>query len=86
MEYKWIPVSERLPDVPCIACDAHGNNYPFISHGHYVIKDREHGTWVIDASHGRVSFLDGEEGDTLIWENRIVAWMPLPEPYTEDNT
>ena len=84
MECKWIPVSERLPDVHCIACDAHGNNYPFISHGHYVIKDREHGTWVIDARHGRASFLDGEEGDTLIWENRIVAWMPLPEPYTED--
>lgn len=86
-EREWVPVSERLAEYPCIVTDAHGNQ-PFIPMGIVTVEDKEHGKWQID---GRLvdqpkAFIDGKAGNLFTWENRILAWMPLPEPYKGGDT
>ena len=82
-EQKWIPVSERLPEIPCIVCDANGN-IPYICLSVLTLKDAEHGQWAIDGKWLDRVMIDGEMADLCVYENRITAWMPLPDPYTED--
>lgn len=81
-EQKWIPCSERLPEVPCLVSDAN-NNFPYVPAGIITLEDKEHGKWAIDGKWFERMMLDGKEADMLIYSNRIVAWMPLPEPYKE---
>lgn len=70
---KWIPVSERLPE----------------SSGVYIVSrwfsDGEESAILVDAN-----YYDGNgdwyNDNRINWgrelvTNRIVAWMPLPEPY-----
>ena len=83
-KYRWIPVEEEPPQFPCLVCDANVNQ-PFVPMGIVTITDEEHGEWHID---GRLwdtpkVFVDGEWGNQLVYGNRIIAWMPLPEPYKE---
>lgn len=79
---KWIPVSESKPGFPCIVSDAHGNiSTPY---GIIGLSDIEHGKWYVDARNDRNEIINGQPASLLCWENRIVAWMPLPEPYKEE--
>lgn len=77
----WIPVEEQPPVFPCLVCDAHGNQ-PSVPLGIVTITDEEHGEWHID---GRLwdtkIFFEGEWCSQTGYGNRIIAWMPLPEPY-----
>ena len=81
-EQKWIPCSERLPEFPCLVSDAN-NNFPYVPAGIITLEDKEHGKWAIDGKWFERMMLDGKKADMLIYSNRIVAWMPLPEPYKE---
>lgn len=75
---EWINSEEMLPEFPCLALDVNGNSV-FIPDGILTIKDK-HGEWCINASLAKeVRLIDGTKMDTLIWENRIAYWMPLPE-------
>ena len=74
-EQRWIPVSEMEPRLPCIASDAHGNP-PFIPNGILCLTTEKHDEYYMDAQYLK-------DGAGLLFENRIVAWMPLPEPYAE---
>ena len=75
---EWINSEEMLPEFPCLAIDVNGNSV-FIPDGILTIKDK-HGEWCINASLAKeVRLIDGTKMDTLIWENRITYWMPLPE-------
>ena len=84
-EQKWIPVSERLPKIPCIVCDAN-DNIPYICLSVLTSKDAEHGQWAIDGKWLDRVMIDGEMADLCVYENRITAWMPLPLPYGGENT
>ena len=59
---KWIPVSERLPDI---------HNYS----AKYLTTVKGVGVHILSFTE-----CDGEHW----WEYKdVIAWMPLPEPYTE---
>ena len=77
----WIPVEEQPPVFPCLVCDANGNQ-PSVPLEIVTITDEEHGEWHID---GRLwdtkIFFKGEWCSQTGYGNRIIAWMPLPEPY-----
>lgn len=74
---EWIPVSERLPDdmqkvLVWFEYYRYGDyNCMYQTYGFGYFYD---GKWS--------SFINGETG----WQDaRIIAWMPLPEPYKEDD-
>lgn len=74
---EWINSEEMLPEFPCLAIDVNGNSV-FIPDGILTIKDK-HGEWCINASLAKeVRLIDGTKTETLLWENRIAYWMPLP--------
>ena len=76
---EWINSEEMLPEFPCLALDVNGNSV-FIPDGILTIKDK-HGEWCINASLAKeVRLIDGTKTETLLWENRIAYWMPLPQP------
>lgn len=71
---RWIPCSKKQPKAPCLVSDAYLNT-PYTTYGVVCITDK-HGTWWIADRFANK--------DTLFYENRIIAWMPLPEPYEGD--
>jgi hypothetical protein len=79
-EPKWIPVTERLAEFPCIIQDANGNN-PSVPSGIVTVESKEHGTWQIDGKF----WTDKDLNPYLNWHNRNIAWQPLPEPYEESD-
>lgn len=64
---RWIPVSERLPDIPkkCIVQLTDGH----ITIGSYHSINR----WTFQETNVRYSYP----------KESVVAWQPLPEPYKE---
>ena len=64
---RWIPVSEKLPE--------DGQNVLFSTKTDRVFE----GKYYADTSaHNWLSYKD----DTYAWNNVVTAWMPLPQPYT----
>ena len=75
---EWINSEEMLPEFPCLIVRPDGKAVT-IPEGILTIKD-EHGEWCINASLDYAAkLMDGSEISTLVWENRITYWMPLPE-------
>ena len=68
---NWIPITEKLPDkgTTVLVCDEKG--IINVLHGVTCAGWEDDGGWWIS--------------DIIDNESRIVAWMPLPEPY-EGNT
>ena len=75
----WIPVKEKEPVFPCVVCDANGNR-PYTPDAIVSCVMKGHGRVFFDAEWWRQ---DGSNTDFLVYENRIIAWLPLPPPYTE---
>ena len=69
-EARWIPCSERLPKRDELVLVT------------YKTTDRIHLCKYIDDGSGNPwwSYID----DCCAWNNVVLAWMPLPEPYRED--
>ena len=73
---RWIPVSERLPEeqkfyLVTIAKNTGGHDIEYCFY--------ECGKWLMIA--------DGNSEENTCWEEevkKVVAWMPLPEPYKPD--
>lgn len=66
----WIPVSERLPEEYALY------NITFIN------SEGIHADSAIYNTYTKCWFWDADE--TIVVENEITAWQPLPEPYKED--
>ena len=72
MEQRWIPVSERLPDV---------DKYILVSFENFTILDI--GRYETDKD-GSGAFYPGDDDKSYVEYGLFVnAWMPLPEPYRE---
>lgn len=69
-ETKWIPVTERLPEVnqPVMIC-AFGKS---VGEGVYRGHDSFHHVWKMYASAG------------TYWDDEVTHYMPLPEPPKEE--
>ena len=70
---RWIPVSERLPkDYSSCLCTIR-NHYTYDNHievyDHVVVYNPAEKEWL-------------DESSKLAFE--VIAWMPLPEPYKEN--
>lgn len=72
VEQRWIPVSERLPDV---------DKYILVSFENFTILDI--GRYETDKD-GSGAFYPGDDDKSYVEYGLFVnAWMPLPEPYRE---
>lgn len=83
----WIPVSEKVAEFPCLACDIF--EQIFIPCGIVVLDSRCYEGK--DFAFNVEKFLRGKEvilcGGKKVYEKprEIVAWMPLPEPYKAES-
>lgn len=72
--WKWIPVSERLPEEGWCLCTVHGVFYDYCE----ILSCRKRKR--------KMRFLrlddNGEYDDLTNW---VVAWMPLPKPWKGEN-
>ena len=84
---EWIPVSERVAEFPCLACDIF--EQIFIPCGIVVLDNRCYDGK--DFAFNVEKFFRGKEvtlyGGKRLYEKpkEIVAWMPLPEPYKAES-
>ena len=71
-EQQWIPCSERLPEgIGQVIIQTNGGA---IHEVFYKGKnDYGHEVWM-------------RLGGGIYWDDEVIAWMPLPEPYKEGNT
>lgn len=72
-EPHWIPVTERLPEKE--------GWYFATVHPDYIVPDSRH-TDSLYWLDGKWWFYD-YDARMAVWIDPIIAWMPLPEPYTE---
>lgn len=80
---EWIPVRESLPndtDLVLISYydDEEKNNLTDAAH-------YSDGKWYWDSPHCQNWLDEFGSADSLIDNIKILAWMPLPDPYTEKN-
>jgi hypothetical protein len=69
---KWIPCSERLPEIK----DHHASDacLVYLTFGGITFAELR------EDNFGQVKWDIEREGDHL-WPRKVLAWMPLPEPY-----
>ena len=87
MEQKWIPVEERLPEdgdsrfYMCIL-ENHEEDLPVFCQ---YEEGRGFGFWRDYYDRDTLGFVDSEFqiNEELEYE-KVIAWMPLPEPYIPD--
>ena len=81
-EQKWIPCSERLPEEDYWT----GANFQYSASALMTVYNAEDEETIIDYGHTVDGKWYSETTDCLVpssWE--VLAWMPLPEPYGEDD-
>lgn len=88
--FEWIPVSERLPEehdsifAKLYGTDRWGNNlWRARSEEVLVTLEYEDGIRTVKSSHTT----DGKwwiEKKTTLSKFKVIAWMPMPEPYKEN--
>ena len=83
-EPKWIPVSERLPELDgdyLLFGKVVEDDTEDIFIGTYDACAEKFGYWEDYYDSKTLGFLDSE----LIEYNKVIAWKPLPEPYKAES-
>ena len=75
LKSRWIPVTERLPENGDYVLMSF-EKFPLASTGYYVGNKETGGNWYL------ANWID--EYTCLANDLFVNAWMPLPEPYRED--
>ena len=86
-ETRWIPVSEKKADFPCLAVDKFGQI--FIPQGIVTINNRCYDGAGFDFDVGK--FMKGKEviingQKAYIEPTEVIAWQPLPKPYKAEGS
>ena len=69
-ESHWIPVTERLPKPrESVIISVNGKYGDWIGEGCYWETTENHVIW------------KGYRWNATYWDDEIIAWMPMPEPY-----
>ena len=77
---EWIPCSDRLPEIGDTYIVTGKQKYPHEKDWKYFVDAADsHGGYIDDFWN---TFNDWKEGQ----ETHIIAWMPLPEPYSWKDT
>lgn len=78
---KWIPCSERLPELHRVDMESEGE--------YYMISDS---VIITDGESVSISEYEIDDGDRRGWLAHdfeeiedVIAWMPLPEPYKQND-
>lgn len=71
----WIPITEKAPD---------GNNYVLLSYENFTLPDI--GRYEIAPDGGGVFYPGDCDRSCKSFGLIVNAWMPLPEPYREDDS
>lgn len=80
-EQGWIPCSERLPNED----NRYLVVYPLIGGGNWIsIKWFGKPNMPNRPIKGKCFYESDSEYGDVIWDN-VIAWMPLPKPYREEN-
>lgn len=66
-EQRWIPVSERLPE----------------EYGNYLITTDDDNVYIGTTKANLNGWSGCDANGFFWWGEKVVAWMPLPEPYQE---
>ena len=85
---KWIPCSERLPEkygwYMCTLKDYRVNTYYWNNKGEWVDNGKKHFFELYNISSRYTGKeITAEQEGSVYWTDWVIAWMPLPEPYTE---
>lgn len=85
---KWIPISERMPEVRYDKCGNLISNYVLI----WCVKDSEGGEYEwydIGFFRPKTECFETLSEDnyylTICHISEVKAWMPLPKPYKEES-
>lgn len=73
---RWIPVGERLPEKTIETFEGVFSSEPVM-----VTVVKENGE-----SYSCCDFLIGERWACALEDEKVIAWMPLPEPYRKEGT
>ena len=69
---QWIPCNKRLPHIHATALVT-TNKGNVMQAMYFGLNKQKHHTWLSAA------------GGLIYRDDEIIAWMPLPEPYKEDD-
>lgn len=79
---QWIPCTKQFPEFPCLVSDAQGNPV-HIANGIHTVQYSTGERFAIEE---RIAWSLGKLYPEIVKANRIIAWMPLPEKYQENES